>query len=124
MSFLAVPMPQDDPAERRRSVRVPLEMALQIVVKGEAHAVRTVLANRHGLVCYSVKLCVRGSLLEVRNPATGRSTRVRVAWSWVEQVDDAKTIRLALEKTDAGPSAWEQAYEDRLREGSPAVDPS
>jgi hypothetical protein len=124
MSFLAVPMPQGDPAERRRSVRVPLEMALQIVVNGEAHAVRTVLANRHGIVCYSVKLCVRGTILDVRNPTTGRSTRVRVAWSWVEQADEAKTIRLALEKIDPGPSAWEQAYEERLGETSPSVDPA
>ena len=123
MSFLAVPMPQGDPAERRRSVRVPLEMALQIVVNGEAHAARTVLANRHGIVCYSVKLCVRGSVLDVRNPTTGRATRVRVAWSWVEQADEAKTIRLALEKIDSGPSVWEQAYDERLSACSPPVDP-
>jgi hypothetical protein len=116
MSFSAVPVPHGDPIERRRSVRVPLEMALQLVVNGETHAVRTVLANRHGLVAYSMKLCVQGSLLEVRNPTTGRSTRVRVAWSWVEQVEEGKTIRLALEKTDSGPSAWEDAYEATLRE--------
>ena len=116
MSFLAVPTPQGDPAERRRSIRVPLEMALQLVVNGEAQAARTVLANRHGIVCYSVKLCTRGSVLEVRNPTTGRSTRVRVAWSWVEQAEEGKTIRLALERIDAGPTAWEQDYEDRLRE--------
>ena len=117
MSFLPVPVHHGDPAERRRSVRVPLEMALQIVVNGEAHAVRTVLANRHGLVAYSMKLCTNGSVLEVRNPTNGRSTRVRVAWSWVEQADEAKTIRLALEKIDAAPSAWEEAYDARLREG-------
>jgi hypothetical protein len=122
MSFSAVPVPHGDPAERRRSVRVPLELALQIVVNGEAHAVRTVLVNRHGVVAYSMKLCPRGSVLEVRNPSTGGSTRVRVAWSWVEQADEAKTIRLALEKIDAAPSAWEQAYDERLREGSPATD--
>ena len=116
MSFLAVPTPQGDPAERRRSVRVPLEMAIQIVVNGEAHAARTVLANRHGVVAYSMKLCTRGSVVEVRNPTNGRSTRVRVAWSWVEQADEAKTIRLALEKVDSGPSAWDEAYDARLSE--------
>jgi hypothetical protein len=76
-----------------------------------------VLASRHGVVVYSMKLCTRGSIIEVRNPTTGRSTRVRVAWSWVEQADEAKTIRLALEKTDAAEtSAWEDAYDARLRE--------
>ena len=117
MSFLAVPTPQGDPAERRRSLRIPLEMALQLVVNGEAQAARTVLANRHGVVCYSVKLCTRGSVLDVRNPTTGCSTRVRVAWSWVEQAEEGKTIRLALEKIDTGPSAWDEAYDEKLREG-------
>lgn len=112
MSFSALPVHHGDPAERRRSARVPLEMALQIVVNGEAHAARTVLANRHGVVVYSMKLCPRGSVIEVRNPTTGASTRVRVAWSWVEQADEAKTIRLALEKLDAAPSAWDQAYDE------------
>jgi hypothetical protein len=116
MSFSAVPMVQGDPTDRRRSARVPLELALQIVVDGELHAVRTVLANRHGVVAYSMKLCARGSVIEVRNPTNGRSTRVRVAWSWVEQAEEAKTIRLALEKIDAGPSAWDEAYDARLRE--------
>lgn len=116
MSFSPVPVPQGDPAERRRSLRVPLELALQIVIGGEVHAARTVLASRHGVVVYSVKLCPRGSVLDVRDPATGRETRVRVAWSWVEHVDGTKTIRLALEKVEPGPSAWDQAYEDRLRE--------
>lgn len=122
MSVSAVPLPQGDPAERRRSVRVSLELALQIVVNGEAHAARTVLANRQGVVVYSMKLCARGSIIEVRNPTNGRSTRVRVAWSWVEQADEAKTIRLALEKVDPGPSAWEQAYEERLGASGLATD--
>ncbi len=124
MSVSAVPMTHGDPAERRRSVRVPLELALQVVVNGEVHAVRTVLANRHGVVAYSMKLCTRGSLIEVRNPTNGHSTRVRVAWSWVEQADEAKTIRLALEKVDPGPSAWEEAYEARLLDDARGSDPS
>ena len=124
MSLLPAPMAHGDPAERRRSARVPLEMAIQLVIEGEVHAARTVLANRHGLVAYSMKLCSRGSILEVRNPENGQSTRVRVAWSWVDQANEAKTIRLALEKTGSERTAWEQAYEDRLQEADPARDAS
>jgi hypothetical protein len=116
MSFSAVPMAHGDPAERRRSARVSLELALQIVIDGEAHPARTVLANRQGVVVYSIKLCPRGSIVDLRDPATGCLTRMRVAWSWVEQASEAKTIRLALEKMDAGPGTWEEAYEERLRE--------
>ena len=119
MSFSAMPTSHGDPSERRRSARVSLELALQILIQGEAHPARTVLANRQGLVVYSLKLCARGSIVDVRNPANGSTTRVRVAWSWVEQASEAKTIRLALEKVDPGPSAWEQAYEERLREEEP-----
>src|SRR4029453_7324226 len=117
MSFLPVPVPvpQGDPAERRRSLRVPLELALQIVIGGETHAVRTVLASRHGVVVYCVKLCTRGTIVDVRNPTTGCSTRVRVAWSWVEHVDEVRTVRLALEKVDSGPGAWDTALEVLLR---------
>src|SRR5262245_43421825 len=96
MSFLPVPVPQGDPAERRLIVLGRLEIAIQLVIDGEVHAARTVLANRHGVVAYSMKLCARGKVIDVRNPENGRSTRVRVAWSWVDQANEAKTIRLAL----------------------------
>jgi hypothetical protein len=118
MSFSATPVAHVEPAERRRSTRVSLEMALQIVIDGEAHPARTVLANRQGVVVYSLKLCQRGSIVDLRNPATGRATRVRVAWSWVEQASEAKTIRLALERVGADPGLWDEAYEERLREES------
>ena len=96
MSYPAVPIAGQDGSERRRSTRVPLEMPLQLLVDGEVLA--------------------RGSIIEARNAATGRSTRVRVAWAWVERDGGTKTIRLALEKADAAPSAWEEEYEGRLRE--------
>src|SRR5262245_52117179 len=110
MSFSAVPMAHGDPADRRRSARLSLEMALQVVVDGEAHPARTVLANRQGVVVYSVKLCAHGSIVDLRDPGTGETTRVRVAWSWVEQASETKTYRLALEKLDAGSAIWELAY--------------
>jgi hypothetical protein len=102
--------------ERRRSERVPLEIALQLVIAGGVHAARTVLANREGILAYSTTLCSRGSVIEARNPATGLSTRVRVAWCWVDQGDEARAIRLALEKVDAAPSVWDEAYDEKLRE--------
>lgn len=116
MSFQAVSSGQVDPADRRRSTRVPLEIALQLVIDGEVHGVRTVLGNRQGILVYSPKLCTRGSVIEARNTATGRSTQVRVAWCWVEREGEAKTIRLALEAAEADPGAWQQEYEDKLRE--------
>ena len=116
MSSTAVPISGQDGSERRRSTRVPLEMPLQLLVDGEVLAARTVLGNRQGVLAYSPKLCARGSIIEARNAATGRSTRVRVAWAWVEREGGTKTIRLALEKADAAPSAWEEEYEGRLRE--------
>jgi hypothetical protein len=118
MSVQAVPASgQVAPAERRRSTRVPLEIALQLVIDGEVHAARTVLGNREGVLVYSPRLCTRGSIIEARNAATGRSTQVRVAWCWVEREGEAKTIRLALESAEAGPGAWEPEYEERLQEG-------
>ena len=117
MSFMAATAAGDgERAERRRSDRVPLEIAFQLVIAGDVHAARTVLANRQGIVAYSTRLCSRGSIIEARNPATGCSTRVRVAWCWVDQGEEARAIRLALEKVDAAPSAWEQAYEEKVRE--------
>jgi hypothetical protein len=102
-------------ADRRRSQRVALEIPLVLVIDGRSCLVRTVLANRTGVLVYSPKLCPPGSVVEARNPANGQSAPLRVAWSWVDGSGPGKTVRLALEKVVEGARLWDYEYDRRLR---------
>jgi hypothetical protein len=103
------------PWDRRRSPRVAVEIPLQLVAGGQGHLARTVLASREGVLVYSPKLFLRGSILDVRNPANGLSAKVQVVWSWVERTGSVKTIRLALTKVDPATRIWDYEYERQLQ---------